>query len=58
MPKDRRPDCPQPLTATGESCTQTGYCLCYVFDDAQQRCIDKGQGWRWGVKDKDDNHAN
>jgi hypothetical protein len=28
-----------------------GYDFEKVMREARQRCIDKGEGWRWGVKD-------
>jgi hypothetical protein len=45
-------DCKQPPRTDGEprDCVRD-YCLCRVLEDAQQRCIDKGEGWRWGLKD-------
>ncbi len=44
----RRADCPQPPNAVCDGTPET-YCLCRVYDDARQRCIDRGEGWRWGV---------
>lgn len=26
-----------------------GYCFGCVKEDARQRCVEKGEGWRWGV---------
>lgn len=38
--------CKQPETAATD-CTK--YCLCKVYSDARQRCIDRGEGRRWGL---------
>ena len=27
-----------------------GYCFPCVLAAARQRCIERGEGWRWGVK--------
>lgn len=39
-----RNDCNQPAGTCRDD-----YCLCQVYADAKQRCIDKGEGWRWGI---------
>lgn len=43
--------CQQPRIDGNDPCKTTGYCLCKVYDDARQRCIARGEGWRWGVED-------
>lgn len=29
-----------------------GYCLERVYREARERCIAKGEGWRWGIGSK------
>jgi hypothetical protein len=43
-------ECKQPFA--GKHChKEVNYCLCEVYEKAKQRCIDKGEEWRWGVKE-------
>jgi len=44
--------CDQPPRVDGEprNCESGGYCLCRVYREARQRCIERGEGWRWGVE--------
>jgi hypothetical protein len=45
-------DCKQPPRADGRAreCHKPDeYCLRRALSDAKDRCIAKGEGWRWGA---------
>lgn len=51
-PPEMIADCRQPNSGAG--CEDpSSYCLCRVYADALRRCIERGEGWRWGVGVKD-----
>ena len=44
-------ECAHPEAYTNPATGQR-YCLPCVYDEARQKCIDKGEGWRWGVGER------
>ena len=41
--------CPQPAPKVARQCLSGDYCMCAVYARAKARCIEKGEGWRWGI---------